>query len=311
MNIEKFIAYQIEKQFPSIYREDGRELIDLIKYYYEFLENDISAFYIQGSRIVNGIKESFSETYKDKTEAEQRLFYLKTLPSYSNLVLKEDKNQSVYNNRRLFEYRDIDNTLDSMVIFFKNKYMKDLPLDGDNTRFAVKNILDLYRRRGTQEGVELFFRLFYDESVDIYYPAEAILKPSSSTWNSGIFLQLYPTEIANLRELTGRSIYGSVSKAESVVDRILFILVNNVLTPILYLGSVRGTFVGFDDIYSFIDGNTVNFGRVYGSLASIEINQKDERATNGNNIGDIVNVTYPGARGGKAIVTNISQNITG
>jgi hypothetical protein len=82
MNIEKFIAYQIEKQFPSIYREDGRELIDLIKYYYEFLENDISAFYIQGSRIVNGIKESFSETYKDKTEAEQRLFYLKTLPSF-------------------------------------------------------------------------------------------------------------------------------------------------------------------------------------------------------------------------------------
>jgi hypothetical protein len=276
MNIEKFVAYQIEKQFPSIYREDGRELIDLIKYYYEFLENDIAAFYIEGTRIVNGVAESFTETgtrlvnnvlqkFADRTEAEQRLFYLKTLPSYSNLVLKEDKNQSVYNNRRLFEYRDIDNTLESMVIFFKNKYMKDLPLDRDNTRFAVKNILDLYRRRGTSEGVELFFRLFYNESIEIYYPAEAILKPSSSSWNSGIFLQLYPTEIENLRDLTGRSIYGSVSKAEAVVDRILFILVNNVLTPILYLGNVRGTFVGFDDIYSFINGNTVNFGRVYGS----------------------------------------------
>lgn len=311
MNIEKFISYQIERQFPSIYREDGRELIDLVKYYYEFLENDIAAFYIQGDRIVNGVKQSFSETYKDRTEAEQRLFYLKTLPSYSNLTLKEDKNQSVYNNRRLFEYRDIDNTLESMVIFFKNKYMKDLPLDGDNTRFAVKNILDLYRRRGTQEGVELFFRLFYNESIDIYYPAEAILKPSSSTWNSGIFLQLYPTEIENLKDLTGRSIYGSISKSEAVVDRILFVLVNNILTPILYLGNVRGKFVGFDDIYSFINGNTVNFGRVYGSLESIEINQKDERATNGNNIGDLVNITYPGARGGKAIVTDVSQNITG
>ena len=382
MYVEKFISYQIEKQFPSIYREDGRELIDLIKYYYEFLENDIAAFYIQGNKLVNGVSESFSETgskvaknviqpfadrteaeqrlfylrtlpsysnlvlryrnagfyiegeilvndvvesftetgttvvailepFADRTEAEQRLFYLKTLPSYSNLVLKEDKNQSVYNNRRLFEYRDIDNTLESMVIFFKNKYMKDLPLDGENTRFVVKNILDLYRRRGTSEGVELFFRLFYNESIDIYYPAEAILKPSSSTWNSGIFLQLYPTEIGSLKDLTGRSIYGSVSKAEAVVDRILFTLVNNVLTPILYLGSVRGTFVGFDDIYSFINGNTINFGRVYGSLASIEINQKDKAATNGNNIGDIVNVTYTGARGGKAIVTDVSQNITG
>ena len=118
MYIEKFISFQIEKQFPSIFREDGAELVEFIKYYYKFLE--------------------------------------------------ENSKQSIYNNRRLFEYRDIDNTLESMVIFFKNKYMKDLPLDGDNTRFTIKNILDLYRRRGTPEGVELFFRLFYNETIDIY-----------------------------------------------------------------------------------------------------------------------------------------------
>ena len=261
MNIEKFISYQIEKQFPSIFREDGVELVEFMKYYYKFLE--------------------------------------------------ESSNQSIYNNRRLFEYRDIDNTLESMIIFFKNKYMKDLPLDGDNTRFAVKNILDLYRRRGTPEGVELFFRLFYNETVDIYYPSEAILKPSSSSWNNGIFLQLYPREIADLKDLTGREIYGSISKAEGVVDRILFTLVNNVLTPILFLGSVRGTFIGFDDIYTIINGEIANFGRVYGSLDSITIDSNDPRATTGNNIGDLVSVAYPGARGGKAIVTEVSQTISG
>jgi hypothetical protein len=261
MNIEKFISYQIEKQFPSLFREDGAELVEFIKYYYKFLE--------------------------------------------------ETSNQSIYNNRRLFEYRDIDNTLENMVIFFKNKYMKDLPLDGDNTRFAVKNILDLYRRRGTPEGVELFFRLFYNETIEIYYPSEAILKPSSSTWNNGIFLQLYPKDIIELKDLTGRTIYGSISKAEGVVDRILFTLVNNVLTPILFLGSVRGTFVGFDDIYTLLNGEIVNFGRVYGSLDLITINRNDARATTGNNIGDLVTVEYPGARGGKAIVTEVSQNITG
>jgi hypothetical protein len=261
MNIEKFISYQIEKQFPSIFREDGVELVEFMKYYYKFLE--------------------------------------------------ESSNQSIYNNRRLFEYRDIDNTLESMIIFFKNKYMKDLPLDGDNTRFAVKNILDLYRRRGTPEGVELFFRLFYNETVDIYYPSEAVLKPSSSSWNNGIFLQLYPREIADLKDLTGREIYGSISKAEGVVDRILFTLVNNVLTPILFLGSVRGTFIGFDDIYTIINGEIANFGRVYGSLDSITIDSNDPRATTGNNIGDLVSVAYPGARGGKAIVTEVSQTISG
>ena len=261
MNIEKFISYQIEKQFPSIFREDGVELVEFMRYYYKFLE--------------------------------------------------ENSQQSIYNNRRLFEYRDIDNTLESMIIFFKNKYMKDLPLDGDNTRFAVKNILDLYRRRGTPEGVELFFRLFYNETVDIYYPSEAILKPSSSTWKNGIFLQLYPRDIIDLKDLTGKAIYGSISKAEGVVDRILFTLVNNVLTPILFLGSVRGTFIGFDDIYTLLNGEITNFGKVYGSLDLITVDQNDPRATSGNNIGDLVNVAYPGARGGKSIVTEVSQNITG
>lgn len=261
MNIEKFISYQIEKQFPSIFREDGVELVEFMKYYYKFLE--------------------------------------------------ENSNQSIYNNRRLFEYRDIDNTLESMIIFFKNKYMKDLPLDGDNTRFAVKNILDLYRRRGTSEGVKLFFRLFYAEEIEIYYPSEAILKPSSSSWNRGIFLQLYPKEIADLKDLTGRTIYGSVSKAEGVVDKILFTLVNDVLIPILFLVNVRGTFVGFDDIYTVLNSEITNFGKVYGSLDTITIDQNDARATTGHNIGDLVSVTYPGARGGKAIVTEVSQNITG
>lgn len=261
MDIEKFISYQIEKQFPANFREDGRELVELIRYYYAFLE--------------------------------------------------ENPKQSVYNNRRIFEYKDIDDTLGSMVIYFKNKYMKNLPLNDENTRFIVKNILDLYRRKGTPEGVELFFRMFYDETVDIYYPAEAILKPSSSSWVENIFLQLYPIDASVLKDITGRTVFGSASKAEAVVDRNIFIIINNTLIPILYLSDVRGTFVGFDDIFSNINNELVNFGRVYGSLDSIDVYLNDPLATTGNNIGDVFNVTYSGARGGKVIVTDVSQSITG
>lgn len=261
MNIEKFISYQIEKQFPGIFREDGRELVELVKYYYRFLE--------------------------------------------------ENSKQSVYNNRRIFEYRDIDNTLGTMVVYFKNKYMKDLPLDDTNTKFIVKNILDLYRRKGTPEGVELFFRMFYNETVDIYYPAEAMLKPSASSWNEGAFLQLYPADPTSLNTILGKTVFGSASKAEAVVDKILFILVNNNLLPVLYLSSVRGTFVGFDDIICNINNELTNFGKVYGSLTTIEIISNDERATPGHSIGDILSVQFAGARGGKVIVTDVTQNITG
>lgn len=261
MDVEKFISFQIENQFPAIFKEDGKELVSLVKYYYSFLE--------------------------------------------------ENSKQSVYNNRRIFDYRDIDNTLENMIIYFKNKYMNGLQLNGNDTRFIVKNILDLYRRRGTKEGIEIFFRLFYDESVKIYYPAEAILKPSSSTWNERAFLQLYPVELDRLKDLSGRSISGSVSRAEAIVDRVSFTLVNNTFVPILSIENVRGTFVGFDDILSTVDGTIVTYGKVYGSLSDIAVNSKDPRATTGNNIGDILNVSSVGARGGKAIVSNVSQNITG
>ncbi len=261
MDIEKYISYQIDQQFPAIFREDGKELVELVKYYYKFLE--------------------------------------------------ENTKQSIYNNRRIFEYKDIDNTLTNMIIYFKNKYMKDLPLDDDLTRFIVKNILDLYRRKGTPEGVELFFRLFYDETVEIYYPAEAMLKPSFSSWNQGIFLQLYPADPVLFRDLSNRTIFGSASKAQGVVDRIVFTLINNSLIPILYLSNVRGNFVGFDDIFSVVDGELVKFGRVYGSLASISVEVNDARSTTGNSIGDILNVSSPGANGGKVIVSEVSQNITG
>ena len=36
--------------------------------------------------------------------------------------LETTPNQGVYNSRRMFEYRDITTTLDSMIIFFQKKY---------------------------------------------------------------------------------------------------------------------------------------------------------------------------------------------
>jgi hypothetical protein len=261
MNIEKFISYQIEKQFPAIYHEDGRELVELVKYYYEFLESNTK--------------------------------------------------QSVYNNRRLFEYRDIDNTLESMVIYFKNKFMSDLPIEQNSTRFALKHILDLYRRRGTPEGIELFFNLFYKENINIYYPAKNILKPSASVWNEGVFLQLYPVEIDSLKTIIGKNIVGSISKAKAVVDRVVFTLVNNTFVPILSISSLEGNFIGFDDILVEIENEIITAGKVYGSLNNIQIDIKDPRATTGNNVGDVLNIVSIGTRGGKAIVTNVSENITG
>lgn len=249
----------VERQFPSIYREDGRELVELVKSYYKFLE--------------------------------------------------EHDEQSVYNIRRIYEYRNIDTTLERMLIFFKNKFLNGLFFDQD-IRFIVKNILDLYRRKGSKEGIELFFKLFFDSEVSIYFPSQDMFKPSTSQWKAGSFIQLYSTTDFNRFDgIVNKRIFGDKSNASAFVDDLFFVNINNAYVPIIFISDVKGQFAGFDEVYS--SDPFIFYGRVYGSLRSIEIDQSNTNASGGNSVGDIVEITSQRGYGAKGRVTKISTELSG
>ncbi len=311
MNIEKFISYQIESQFPDLYKEQGAELVAFVKAYYEFLESDITGFYITGYRITGNTESNlayFCEKYNTYTEGQARLSALQADTSYGDLRLTQAKNQSVFHNRRLFEYNDIDNTLSEMLLFYKNKFLSGLPFKGESVRFVVKHILDLYRRKGSVEGLELFFRLFYAESVHVHFPSVDILKPSSSKWKVGQYLELFPTDPSRLALLKRLPIYGSISGATAIVDRVNFVMISNTLIPIIHLSNLKGQFVRFDDI---IYNNSV-YGVIRGSLDSIVISDNDiNEGTSGNLIGDIVDIYSDDGIGGRGRVSSVTQEISG
>lgn len=317
MQLDKYIAYQIEKQFPSIYREDGQEMIALVKAYYDFLENDIAGYYVTGY-VITGTSTSdyryFSEKYSTYSAANTRLTTLQQNTSYGGLKIVSTKNQSVFHNRRLLEYNDIDDTFSSMLLFYKNKYLNDLPFDEDNIRFAVKHILDLYRRKGSKEGLELFFRLFYSTNAEVYYPSNDILKPSSSKWKVGQYLELFPIDPKILTNIRRLPIYGSISRATAIVDRVTFSLVSNTIVPVIFLSAVKGQFVTFDDIIY----NDVSYGKVRGSLGGVTISQSniDEYGVANNFVGevlDIYGVTEENSTGygAKGRVKSVTSDITG
>lgn len=234
--------------------------------------------------------------------------------------LETQENQSVYVARRFFDYKDINTTLQSMFIYFQKKFLADLPLKEDVIRFIVKNILDLYRRKGTPAGIELFFALFYREyDIDISYPARYMLKVSNSKWRRGVYLQMFPNDnqffsktnkVYTYQDLLGKNITGSASQAKAAVGKINFFILNGILTPIIYIDEVQGNFEKFDDIYTKINGEVVAFGRVNGSLSEIDIDES-YKGTVGNKVGDILNVVSQYGAGGKAIVTEISEQFTG
>jgi hypothetical protein len=270
MPVEKLISFHIERQFPAIYREDGQELIQLVKEYYKFLETN--------------------------TE------------------------QSLYNGRRLFEYKDIDTTLESMLVFFKKKYLADLPFDGDTIRIVVKNILGLYRRKGTQGGLELFFNIFYNENIKVYYPSKDMLRPSDSEWKRGTYLQMMPnnglftstktTKTYTYKDAIGKQIIGVSSGVKATVDKINFAIIGNTLTPILFVNDETGSFIGKENIVSEFGGIPINFGVINGSLTSVAVDT-DFGGTTGNEIGDIVTFRTNNGFGAKGLVTAVSENFSG
>jgi hypothetical protein len=270
-DVEKNIAFKIEQQFPAIYREEQNELVSLVTDYYKFMETQ--------------------------------------------------SNQAVYNSRRMFEYRDITTTLQSMIIFFQKKYLVDLPLlDDSSVRLLVKNILALYRRKGSENGITLFFRMFYQEDIQIYNPSNNIFKPSDSNWRTGEFLQLIPNSgtfyardgvtYYNYGDLLNKNIVGSTSHAKAAVDKINLILLNNTLTPIIYINQVKGKFQRYDDVVARINGQDVSFGIVNGSASGVEIDL-NYGGTTGNSIGDILNITSTYGKGATCIVTDTEDEFTG
>ena len=71
-------------------------------------------------------------------------------------------------DRDIPKLKDIDTTLTTFLIYYKKKYLSDLPIDTVvDTRFIVKHITDIYKRKGTQEALELVFRLFFDEDIEV------------------------------------------------------------------------------------------------------------------------------------------------
>lgn len=311
MNVEKFISYQIESQFPDLYKEQGPELVGFVKAYYEFLESDISGYYITGYKITGDTESNlayFCEKYTTYTEGYARLLVLQSDTSYGDLRLTQARNQSIFHNRRLFDYNDIDNTLSEMLLFYKNKFLSGLPFKGESVRFIVKHILDLYRRKGSVEGLELFFRLFYNEHIHVHYPSVDILKPSTSKWKVGQYLELFPTDPSKLALLKRLPIYGSISGATAIVDRVNFVMISNTLIPIIHLSNLKGQFVRFDDI--IYNNNT--YGVVRGSLDSVLISDSDvNEGTSGNEIGDIVEIYGDDGIGGRGRVINVTQEISG
>jgi hypothetical protein len=207
-------------------------------------------------------------------------------------------------SRNLGEYRDIDQTLDEYLDHFMSKYMHGIPKNIlTDKRLLEKHILDLYRSKGTSEGLKLLFRIIYERDIEVYTPQIDMLKTSDGNWVRRKYMEVLPTNPQNHFSYLNKFITGSNSGAIAYVDESIQFYIGNQLVNILYLTDVHAGSNGDEFLigdYLIYDGLTINDASyVLGSAKTATVISSGPD----NAISDVLSVTTETGKGAQFSVT--------
>jgi hypothetical protein len=159
------------------------------------------------------------------------------------------------NKRNLESLRDIDDTVDSFVQYFKDELLPQLPQSVlSDKRYLAKQIKEVYRSKGTIKSYEFLFRLLFNETPDLYFPKVDMLRLSDGKWDQSNVIRT--TEITGEAfNLVGQTITQGTTRAsvESVIKFQVGIL--NIVQLTLNEASIVGTFNITDNISGFDNTN--------------------------------------------------------
>ena len=136
----------------------------------------------------------------------------------------QKENNPAYIISTLTDDTDIDLIADDFIIYLKNEVISDFPTSiSSDLRKFLKNVLFLYRSKGSVASYQYFFRTLFDSYVKITYPKDYILKCSDGEWVNDFYIEfdrsVFSEEFA-FSNLIGYKITGQTSKATAFITGI-------------------------------------------------------------------------------------------
>ena len=148
-----------------------------------------------------------------------------------------------YEKRDLESTRDIDTTLDSFVQYFRNELLSQIPQNIlSDKRYLAKQIQEVYRSKGTIKSYEFLFRILFNETPELYFPKNDMLRVSDGKWDQKSIIRT--TEVSgDAFNLVGQTIRQGTTRA-SVESVIKFQVGTEEITELtLNEASIVGVFV--------------------------------------------------------------------
>ena len=337
--IEKHISVLIENQFPQFYREQGPVFVEFVKEYYRWMESntviaDMKSVYTgkltsvtPNSANVTGFGTNFTDLangdqiaiYHEHNTKEYDIYtidevandtfltltsdYLPDFTSANSKYLSvKDQTNPIWYARHFLENKDIDNTIENFLVFFKEKYLKDIQYEtATRLRNLLKHSLDIYRSKGTERGLDLLFRSVFGVPAKIYYPGDDLFGLSTGKWYVPRYLEISLKR--NSEKLVGKQVVGDVSGATAFAEALVRKTVKGRFVDVLYISAINGNFL-VDERINSTDSILLPSERpvVIGSLTTLELDV--EGSGSGLVNGDIVDLYSDYGEEGKARVAN-------
>lgn len=80
--------------------------------------------------------------------------------------------------------RDIDQADEAYLDLIQKEIARTLPKATLSDRVKLyKSMMQYYSVRGSQDSIELFFKILFGDNVEVYYPMRDVLIPSSGNWD--------------------------------------------------------------------------------------------------------------------------------
>lgn len=324
--VELKISPLIARQFPAFFQDEGPDFVAFVQAYYEWLEQNgqllelenTDNFYdgdtvTQGATtgtivttsgvgtnnilvLVNGL-----DTFKCFNVCAE-LTPITSSSGGTSLIKRGGTTRrlgSIFFSRSLPQLRDIDRTIDLFIVKFKEKFLKNIEFDvATNKKLLVKNSLDLYRSKGTERSIDLFFRLIYGVKASVYYPGDDLFRLSDAEWFKPQYIEINSTSVDRAITLVGKQVTGATSGATAFVERYVTKRTGLGFVHTFYVSSVNGTF----DVNEVLKANNQVFSdspRIVGSFTAASVDDGSDSFR----VGDIVDFNSDTGLGGKGRVT--------
>lgn len=136
---------------------------------------------------------------------------------------------------------DIDKTSEEFLYYFLAEVMPTIPYNiVSNKRLLVKHIKELYMHKGTESALKFLFKIMFNETIEIEYPSNFILRCSDGIWTKTATMKTNSSTSINL---LGRKIYGRESGANAIIDKVTTIDLSDIIIDEFELSNITGAFL--------------------------------------------------------------------